>query len=83
MSTVAKLFMSGRSQAIRWPAQLRLNANEVEIEQIGNAFLVRPKRESHQNLGEWLHNFYATTEPLPETFLAERNDQPPQERDWR
>jgi len=82
MSTVAKLFMSGRSQAIRWPARLRLQANEVEIEQVGDAFLLRPRGEQQKNLGEWLRDFYAMTTPLPETFLCERDDEPPQERDW-
>ena len=32
MSTTAKIFMSGRSQALRWPASLRLQAEEVTIE---------------------------------------------------
>ena len=31
MSTVAKLFMSGRSQAICWPAKLRLNASKKQV----------------------------------------------------
>lgn len=80
MSILAKLFMSGRSQAIRWPARLRLQANEVEIEQVGDAFLLRPICEQQKNLGEWLRHFYAMTTPLPETFLCKRSDQPPQER---
>lgn len=37
MSTTAKLFMSGRSQAIRLPAKFRLQAQEVRIEQVGDA----------------------------------------------
>lgn len=36
MTTTAKLFMSGRSQAIRLPAKLRMQAQEVCVEQIGN-----------------------------------------------
>lgn len=82
MSVLAKLFMSGRSQAIRWPAKLRLEASEVEIEQVGDTFVLRPKVESNQNLGDWLRKFYATTAPLPDSFLAERNDEPPQDRNW-
>ena len=27
--------MSGRSQAIRWPAKLRIDASEVVIERVG------------------------------------------------
>lgn len=82
MSISAKLFMSGRSQAIRWPARLRLNVREVEIERFGRGFLVQPKPEPQQDLGEWLRDFYATTEPMPDDFLAERHDAPPQQRDW-
>ena len=82
MSKSAKIFMSGRSQAIRWPAKLRLSANEVLIEEVGAAYLVKPKTEASQDLGEWLRTFYATTETLPVEFLAERADQPPQHRDW-
>jgi len=43
MTTTAKLFMSGRSQAIRLPAKLRLNAKEVQIEQIGDALWMKPQ----------------------------------------
>lgn len=82
MSISAKLFMSGRSQAIRWPARLRLTVREVEIERFGSGFLVQPKREPQQDLGEWLRDFYAATEPMPDDSLAERHDGPPQQRDW-
>jgi antitoxin VapB len=68
MSTNAKLFMSGRSQAMRLPAKLRLQAQEVRIEQIGDAL--------------WLQHFYATSEPLPPDFLADRVEAAPQARDW-
>ena len=83
MSITAKLFMSGRSQAIRLPAKLRLDAKEVRIEQVGNALWVQPEPTgSPQTMAEWLKDFYATTEALPETFLADRTDSPPQTRDW-
>ena len=82
MTITAKLFMSGRSQAIRLPAKLRLQAQEVRIEQIGNALWVQPEIAGSDNMGQWLQDFYATTEALPPDFLAERNDAPPQERDW-
>ena len=70
MTVTAKVFMSGRSQALRLPAKLRLQVQEVCIEQIGN------------DMGRWLEGFYATSEPLPEDFLADRQDAPAQERDW-
>lgn len=82
MTTTAKLFMSGRSQAIRLPAKLRLQAQQVRIEQIGNALWVQPETAASDNMGQWLQEFYATTEALPHDFLADRNDAPPEQRDW-
>lgn len=82
MATTARLFMSGRSQALRLPAKLRIDAEEVVIERIGNALWVQPKADGSDNLGEWLRSFYAAAEPLPEEFLAQRMDAAPQERDW-
>lgn len=82
MTATAKLFMSGRSQAIRLPARLRLTASEVIIEQIGSALWVQPQAEAASDMGAWLQAFYASTEPLPDDFLAGRRDEPPQERDW-
>ena len=82
MPIKAKLFMSGRSQAIRWPARLRMNVREVLIEPFGEGFIVQPERTPKNDLGEWLREFYATTEALPAEFLAEREDTVPQERDW-
>lgn len=74
--------MSGRSQALRLPAKLRVQADEVRIEKIGDALWVQPEPSTQQNLGQWLENFYQVNDALPDSFLAERNDAPPQERDW-
>ncbi|RYX89520.1 MAG: AbrB family transcriptional regulator [Comamonadaceae bacterium] len=82
MTITAKLFMSGRSQAIRLPAKLRLNAREVRIEQIGNALWVQPEPSTDQSMADWLTAFYKSSEPVPEGFLADRDDAPPQQREW-
>jgi antitoxin VapB len=82
MSITAKLFMSGRSQAIRLPAKLRLQAQQVRIEQIGTALWVQPESAASDNMGQWLEDFYASTDAMPADFLADRQDAPPQERDW-
>ena len=82
MTITAKVFMSGRSQALRLPAKLRLQAKEVRIEQIGKDLWLHPEAPAEQDMGQWLQNFYASTEPLPADFLADRQDAPPQERDW-
>ena len=82
MTITAKLFMSGRSQAIRLPAKLRLQANEVQIEQMGDALWLRPQTDSKQDMGKWLADFYLKTPTLPEDFLADRQDPLPESRDW-
>ena len=82
MTIIAKLFMSGRSQAIRLPAKLRLAAKEDQIEQVGDGLWIRPEPAPGQNMGAWLQNFYDSTPVLPEEFLAERQDAPAQTRDW-
>ena len=82
MTVTAKLFMSGRRQAIRLPAKLRLDAKEVRIEQVGNALWVQPASSPDQDMAEWLKSFYSATEALPDTFLANRCDGTPQTRDW-
>lgn len=82
MATTAKIFMSGRSQALRLPAKLRLQATEVIIEQIGNDMWLHPVTPQTQDMGLWLQQFYATTEPLPPDFMSDRVDEAAQERDW-
>ncbi len=82
MNLTARVFMSGRSQALRLPAKLRLQAKEVRVEQIGKDLWVHPENPPEQDMGAWLQDFFTTHDPLPEDFLADRQDPAPQERDW-
>ncbi len=82
MTTTARLFMSGRSQAIRLPARLRLDASEVRIERVGNALWVQSEPAANESPADWLAAFYAAAEKLPEEFLQGRTDAAPQECDW-
>ena len=82
MTVIAKVFMSGRSQAIRLPAKLRLAATEVRIDQVGNALWIQPEAVPGQNMADWLTAFYQASEPLPDTFLVKRSGSPAQVRDW-
>ncbi len=75
----AKVFMSGRSQAVRIPAQYRFTSNEVYIrrdQKNGDVIL-------SQSPGT-LEEILAALDKLgvPEDFLApsERDQRPPQER---
>lgn len=82
MSITARVFMSGRSQALRLPARLKLQAKEVRIEQIGNDLWLHPEPPENKDMGLWLTQFYANTDALPSDFLADRQDTPAQKRDW-
>ena len=43
MTQTAKLFMNGRSQAVRLPAEFRFSGREVLIERQGDAVILRPR----------------------------------------
>jgi antitoxin VapB len=70
----AKLFMNGRSQAVRLPVEFRFAGSEVLIEREGDAVVLRPKPEG------W-DDFFARRSLVPDDFLAERTDRPPEERE--
>ena len=74
MAQTAKIFMNGRSQAVRLPAEFRFSVREVFIERQGDAVIIRPKP-----LG-W-DDFFARPSQVPEDFLAERKDLAPQKRE--
>ena len=46
----AKVFITGRSQAVRLPKAFRFNTAEVTIERQGDAVILRPKVQSKE---EW------------------------------
>lgn len=41
----AKLFMHGRSQAVRLPKEFRLEGKEVRIRRFGNGILIEPLKK--------------------------------------
>ena len=76
----AKVFMSGRSQAVRIPAEYRFATDEVYIRrdpQSGDLILSEAP-------GGWDEIFAALDNAgFPEDFLADRTQGRPQERDER
>jgi antitoxin VapB len=74
----ARVFMSGRSQAVRIPAEYRFTANEVYIRrdaQTGDVIL-------SQAPGSWDEVFAALDKAgFPEDFLDDRGQGPVQERE--
>lgn len=73
----AKVFMSGRSQAVRIPAEFRFSTSEVYVRrdpQTGDLIL-------SQAAGGWGEIFAALDQAgVPEDFLSERAQGPPQVR---
>jgi len=47
MTQLAKVFLNGRSQAIRIPKEFRVDGDEVYIEKVGNSLIITPKKENH------------------------------------
>lgn len=78
MPRTAKLFLNGRSQAVRLPADLRFEESEVFIRQdpaTGDVILSR-RPES------WDNFFKLRQEAnVPEEFMADRQDEAPQKRE--
>ncbi|MBZ5521279.1 MAG: type II toxin-antitoxin system VapB family antitoxin [Acidobacteriia bacterium] len=78
MARTAKLFRNGRSQAVRLPSEFRFQENEVYIRQdpaTGDVILSR-RPES------WEEFFELTAHSdVPEGFMSDRRDQPPQKRE--
>ena len=73
----AKVFMTGRSQAVRIPLDFRFQTDEVYIRrdpQTGDVILSQTPRS-------WSEIFAALDEAgVPDDFLVDREQGPPQER---
>ena len=78
MRHTAKLFMNGRSQAVRLPVNYRFDCDEVYIHkdpETGDVIISKKP-------GTW-DDFFKMMEEIeiPEDFMAERDNETPQERD--
>jgi antitoxin VapB len=69
----AKLFASGRSQAVRLPKEFRFRGTEVGVRHFGNGVLLLPLDEPWAVLREALDDF-------EEGFQLEREQPPDQQR---
>ncbi|MGA8539561.1 MAG: type II toxin-antitoxin system VapB family antitoxin [Terriglobales bacterium] len=78
MSRTAKLFLNGRSQAVRLPAEFRFEGREVFIRQdqgTGDVILSRRPQS-------WDSFFKLRREAnIPDEFMADRRDEVPQKRE--
>jgi antitoxin VapB len=73
--TLARIFQSGNSQAVRLPKEFRFDADQVEIFRQGNDIVLRQVPSDAAAVFDLLSS-------LPADFMAEgRQDTPPQERE--
>jgi antitoxin VapB len=73
MAQTAKLFTTGRSQAVRLPKAFRFEGKEVFIRKEGDCVILSEKPES------W-NDFFSSKARVTEDFMEERADLPPQKR---
>jgi antitoxin VapB len=53
MTATAKLFMHGRSQAVRLPKEFRLPGNEVRVSRVGNKVVLEPIEKPAFDVRAW------------------------------
>jgi antitoxin VapB len=69
----AKLFMNGRSQAVRLPKGFRFEGEEVFVKRVGSAVVLLPREHSWETL-------YGSLGAFSEDFMEERG-QPSSEQE--
>ena len=72
---IAKIFMNGRSQAVRLPKEYRFDTDEVYITKQGQSIIISPKKPT------W-DEFFDSKSAFDDDFLKNRLDTQPQERDF-
>ena len=53
----AKIFMNGRSQAVRLPKEFQFNTGEVCISKVGNVVMLYPQDKGWEILAQSLEHF--------------------------
>ncbi len=72
---IAKIFMNGRSQAIRLPKEFRFECDEVYVRKIGADVVISSKKPT------W-DEFFNQKSVFGDDFLSSREDCQPQEREF-
>jgi antitoxin VapB len=70
----AKIFMNGKSQAVRLPKEFRFEGEEVFIKKVGDTVVLMPK-ENHWE--RWIRSWGK----FSDDFMSDRNQPPTQERE--
>jgi antitoxin VapB len=72
---IAKIFMNGRSQAVRLPKEYRFDCDEVFVERHGDSVILSARKP------DW-DDFFDAESAFGDEFLSEREDLPPQGREF-
>jgi len=72
---IAKIFMNGRSQAVRLPKECRFDCDEVFVRKQGDELIISPNKST------W-DDFFDSPTVFDDSFLADRDDTEAQERDF-
>lgn len=73
-SGTAKVFMHGRSQAVRLPKEFRLPGKEVRVTRVGRGVLLEPVERDAKDIQAIFAKLDAY---LDEPFMPEGREQPP------
>ena len=75
MGKTAKIFKNGRSQAVRLPKEYRFDCEEVFVEKQGDKVIISAVRPG------W-DDFFDMDSVFGDDFLTNREDLPPQDRNY-
>lgn len=64
--STAKIFTTGRSQAVRLPKEFRFNTKEVTVERQGDAVVLRPKVQTKDEWWAQMERILASFEGMEE-----------------
>ena len=65
MNHIAKIFMNGRSQAVRLPKEFRFDCDEVFVRKQGDEIVISPKQST------W-DDFFDQSPAFDENFMDDR-----------
>jgi len=70
--TTGKVFMTGRSQAVRLPKEYRFDVDEVILNKIGDVLIMIPKNKAKDI-------FLSSLDEFTDDFMSEGREQPSQQ----
>ena len=71
--STAKVFTTGRSQAVRLPKAFRFTTSEVTIERQGDAVILRPKVQTKDEWWDEMEQILAGFEGMPDHIERDRS----------